>query len=311
MARRYGIARNRLSAWRSLLRSWWRRPRCRHGAFADVEVEERPSVRGVTPPGRGHTAGIAAIVAGGDVVKSWWLDFRPCGLAAVVHNELGLDPLFGGRLCLPSQANRIKVLWWDGTGLNKRLEQGRFAWPTVHNGVMRLTRAQFEALFEGLWRRTTRGCGARAGGLTPKALPFPDPFEVLGRRAVTVDLPVRSSSREAPTAAWNTSSKLRRAIYDKKSEKRPLDDRQLAFEDLEGAVADAPGTSTTPSSAKRRAPRRNLGHLPRGLERIEQVIEPDSTQCPCGCGDSASGGPHRAAGHRAGARCIAAPARPA
>ena len=83
---------------------------------------------------------------------------------------------------------------------------------------------------------------------------------------------------------------LRRAIYDKKSEKRPLDDRQLAFEDLEGAVAEAeeaataPGTSTTPSSAKRRAPRRNLGHLPRGLERIEHVIEPESTQCPCGCG---------------------------
>ena len=83
---------------------------------------------------------------------------------------------------------------------------------------------------------------------------------------------------------------LRRAIYDKKSEKRPLDDRQLAFEDLEGAVAEAeeaaaaPGTSTGPSSASRRAPRRNLGHLPRGLERIEHVIEPDSTQCPCGCG---------------------------
>ena len=31
---------------------------------------------------------------------------------------------------------------------------------------------------------------------------------------------------------------LRRAIYDKRSEKRPLDDRQLAFEDLEGAVAE-------------------------------------------------------------------------
>ena len=55
------------------------------------------------------------------------------------------------------RADRIKVLWWDGTGLvlaYKRLEQGRFAWPAVHNGVIRLTRAQFEALFEGLdWRR--------------------------------------------------------------------------------------------------------------------------------------------------------------
>ena len=31
---------------------------------------------------------------------------------------------------------------------------------------------------------------------------------------------------------------LRRAIYDKRSEKRPFNDRQLAFEDLEGAVAE-------------------------------------------------------------------------
>lgn len=36
----------------------------------------------------------------------------------------------------------------------KVLEQGGFAWPKVQDGVMRLSRAQFEALFEGLdWRR--------------------------------------------------------------------------------------------------------------------------------------------------------------
>ena len=86
-------------------------------------------------------------------------------------------------------------------------------------------------------------------------------------------------------------SELRRVIYDKKSEKRPLDDRQLAFEHLEGAVAEAeeaaaaPSTSTAPSSVKRRGPRRNLGHLSKDLERIEHVIEPDTTQCPCGCGE--------------------------
>ena len=77
----------------------------------------------------------------------------------MVHNELGLDPYSGvAYVFRAKRADRIKVLWWDGTGLvlaYKRLEQGRFAWPTVHNGVMRLTRAQFEALFEGLdWRRT-------------------------------------------------------------------------------------------------------------------------------------------------------------
>ena len=54
-------------------------------------------------------------------------------------------------------AHRIKVLWFDGTGLvlvYKLLAGGRFAWPAVLNGVIRLTRAQFAALFEGLdWCR--------------------------------------------------------------------------------------------------------------------------------------------------------------
>lgn len=48
---------------------------------------------------------------------------------------------------------------WCGTGaasflIYKRLEAGSFTWPKVQDGVMRLSRAQFEALFEGLdWRR--------------------------------------------------------------------------------------------------------------------------------------------------------------
>ena len=36
----------------------------------------------------------------------------------------------------------------------KRLEQGAFVWPKVGDGVVRLSRVQFEALFAGLdWRR--------------------------------------------------------------------------------------------------------------------------------------------------------------
>ena len=36
----------------------------------------------------------------------------------------------------------------------KVLEQGSFAWPRVQDGTMRVSWAQFEALFEGLdWRR--------------------------------------------------------------------------------------------------------------------------------------------------------------
>ena len=94
------------------------------------------------------------------LVASEPVDFRKGhdGLAAVVQNELGLDPYSGvAYVFRAKRADRIKVLWFDGTGLvlaYKRLEQGRFSWPAVRNGVMRLTRAQFETLFEGLdWRR--------------------------------------------------------------------------------------------------------------------------------------------------------------
>jgi len=80
------------------------------------------------------------------------------GLVALVEHELGLDPYSGIVFVFrPKRVDRIKVLWWDGTGLvlaSKRLEQGRFAWPAVRDGVIRLSRAQFEALFEGLdWVR--------------------------------------------------------------------------------------------------------------------------------------------------------------
>ncbi|WP_252737573.1 IS66 family transposase zinc-finger binding domain-containing protein, partial [Citreicella sp. C3M06] len=70
-------------------------------------------------------------------------------------------------------------------------------------------------------------------------------------------------------------------------EKLSDDDRQLAFEDLETAIAEvetrkehaAPSTTTS-----RRTRQRNLGHLPADLPRIERVIEPGSLECPCGCG---------------------------
>ena len=82
---------------------------------------------------------------------------------------------------------------------------------------------------------------------------------------------------------------LRRAIHGKKSEKLHPDQLLLAFEELEGALAEAgeeaPADTTPTPRAKRRAAERNLGHLPAHLTRIEQVIEPESTLCPCGCGE--------------------------
>ena len=85
-------------------------------------------------------------------------------------------------------------------------------------------------------------------------------------------------------------SELRRFIYGKKSEKLGIDARQLAFEDLEGAVATVEQATpanapSTPAAPSRPAAQRNLGHLPENLPRIEQVIEPESTKCSCGHGE--------------------------
>ena len=95
------------------------------------------------------------------VVATRPVDFR-CGhqaLALIVQEELKLDPHSGVTVIFRSKrGDRLKILVWDGSGLvliYKRLEQGSFAWPKVQDGVMRVSRAQAEALVEGLdWRRT-------------------------------------------------------------------------------------------------------------------------------------------------------------
>jgi transposase len=87
-------------------------------------------------------------------------DFRKGmdGLAALVRETLGANP-YGGVIYVfrSKRSDRVKLLFWDGTGLVlaiKRLEQGSFRWPSLRDGVMRLTPAQLSALLEGLdWIR--------------------------------------------------------------------------------------------------------------------------------------------------------------
>jgi transposase len=58
---------------------------------------------------------------------------------------------------ISKRADRLKLLLWDGSGvvlLSKRLEQGSFRWPSIGDGVMRLSASQLSALLEGLdWTR--------------------------------------------------------------------------------------------------------------------------------------------------------------
>ena len=91
------------------------------------------------------------------------------GLALVVQETLKRDPhnghlfVFRGR-----RGDLIKVLWHDGQGaclFSKKLERGRFIWPSAADGVVTITSAQLGYLLEGIdwrmpqktWRPTATG----------------------------------------------------------------------------------------------------------------------------------------------------------
>ena len=88
------------------------------------------------------------------------VDFRKGaeGLAALVRENIKADPFSGGVYVFRAKrADRIKLIYWDGTGMclfAKRLEKAAFCWPNIQDGVIRLSSAQLSALLEGLdWRR--------------------------------------------------------------------------------------------------------------------------------------------------------------
>jgi transposase len=87
------------------------------------------------------------------------VDFRkgPDGLAGLVR-DAGADP-FNGSLYVfrAKRADRIKILWWDGSGLclfAKRLEKAKFCWPRIGHTRVQLNTAQLLALVDGMdWKK--------------------------------------------------------------------------------------------------------------------------------------------------------------
>ena len=93
------------------------------------------------------------------LVASQPVDFRKGsdGLLALVR-DAGADP-FSGALYVfrAKRADRIKIVWWDGTGLclyAKRLEKATFCWPRIGHNRVHLNHAQLMALVDGMdWKK--------------------------------------------------------------------------------------------------------------------------------------------------------------
>jgi transposase len=70
------------------------------------------------------------------------------GLFGLVRDRLQGDPLSGHVFLFSNaQRNRLKLLFWVGSGLwvcAKRLEKGRFRWPEAESGQSRITLTQEE-----------------------------------------------------------------------------------------------------------------------------------------------------------------------
>ena len=85
------------------------------------------------------------------------VDFRKGmdGLAALVQQVLRADPFAGDVFIFrPKRTDRVKILVYDGTGLclySKRLQAGRFSWPSPADGVARLSAAQLATLLDHAW----------------------------------------------------------------------------------------------------------------------------------------------------------------
>jgi transposase len=91
------------------------------------------------------------------------------GLALAVQETLKRDP-HGGHLFVfrGRRGDLIKVIWHDGQGaclFAKRLERGRFLWPSMADGVVTISAAQLSYLLDGIdWRMPQKTWRPTAAG---------------------------------------------------------------------------------------------------------------------------------------------------
>jgi transposase len=91
------------------------------------------------------------------------------GLSVLAQQVLRQDPYSGHLFVFRGRrGDLIKAIWWDGQGaclFSKRLERGRFVWPSPADGKVSLTPAQLSMLLEGIdWRMPARTWRPLAAG---------------------------------------------------------------------------------------------------------------------------------------------------
>ena len=90
-------------------------------------------------------------------------------LALQVQQALRRDPHAGDLYVFRGKrGDLLKILWHDGVGMSlyaKRLERGRFIWPTPTDGAVAITAAQLGYMLEGIdWRNPRRTWRPEAAG---------------------------------------------------------------------------------------------------------------------------------------------------
>jgi transposase len=79
------------------------------------------------------------------------------GLSLLVQESLKRDPHAGDLFVFRGRrGDLVKIIWHDGLGMSlyaKRLDRGRFIWPSPADGAVSITSAQLAYLLEGIdWR---------------------------------------------------------------------------------------------------------------------------------------------------------------
>lgn len=129
VARRNGLSPNQLFAWRRQAQQLFQEGAGHALADQPATAEVRPSSRRKAP--------------------------------RVERPDLDADPFCGAVYVFRSKRmDRVKLLWWDGTGIclmMKRLEDSKFHWPPIEDGMIKLSAAQLSALLEGVaWAHVER-----------------------------------------------------------------------------------------------------------------------------------------------------------